>query len=83
VGHLMVHHYKRSQTGRGGIGDPGGLGGIGGGSGSSGGRWPGSGGGLQIGGMPPKVPVGDPMHRPILEHYRGFDPRAVCSAQLT
>ena len=54
MGHLMVHHYKRSQTGRGGIGDPGGLGGIGGGSGSSGGRWPGSGGGLRIGGMPPQ-----------------------------
>jgi len=52
VGHLMIPHCKRSRTGRGGIGDPGGLGGIGGGSGSSGGRWPGSGGGLRIGGMP-------------------------------
>jgi len=52
VGHPMVHHYKRSQRSRGGIGDPGRLGWTGGGSSSSGGEWPGSERGLWIGGMP-------------------------------
>jgi hypothetical protein len=83
VGHPMVHHYKRSQRSRGGIGDPGRLG------------WTGAGpvpavasglGQREVSGLvgcPSMMPVGNPMHRPILDPYRGFDPRAVCSTEST